>query len=73
MVLYFMNDTQQKKGSHTILCCLRLQASEASQGDFGMLSQSSQDQTQAMDEGTPPEKNTSTGRLNPQSRRTPCR
>lgn len=68
-----MNDTQQKKGSHISLCCLRLQASEASQGDFGMLSQSSQDQTQAMDEGTPPEKNMSTGRRNSQSRRTPCR
>ena len=32
------------------------QASEVSQGDLAMLSQSSQDQTQAMDEGTPPEK-----------------
>lgn len=38
-----------------------------------MLSQSSQDQTQAMEEGTPPEKNLSTGRVDPQSRRTPCR
>lgn len=37
------------------------QASEVSQGDYAMLSQSSQDQTQAMDEGTPPEKILSRG------------
>ena len=37
-----------------------MQVSEISQ-DLAMLSQSSQDQTQAMDEGTPPEKHTSTG------------
>ena len=37
-----------------------MQVSEISQ-DLAMLSQSSQDQTQAMDEGTPPEKHMSTG------------
>ena len=37
-----------------------MQVSEISQ-DLAMLSQSSQDQTQAMDEGTPPEKHMSSG------------
>ena len=37
------------------------QLSEMSQGDYAMLSQSSQDQMQAMEEGTPPEKGLSTG------------
>ena len=37
------------------------QLSDVSQGDYAMLSQSSQDQTQAMEEGTPPEKGLSTG------------
>ena len=37
------------------------QLSDASQADYAMLSQSSQDHTQAMEEGTPPEKGLSTG------------
>ena len=37
------------------------QLSDVSQADYAMLSQSSQDQTQAMEEGTPPEKGLSTG------------
>lgn len=37
------------------------QLSDVSQPDYAMLSQSSQDQTQAMEEGTPPEKGLSTG------------